>query len=347
MHRLLSLFALLAACAAQPATAALFSHDNDDLRSEVKAAATSGRKLAVFFSLPDCPGCREMERRVFPNPAVDGEFSRKFRTVHVDLGQSEAGLTDPSGHAVTVAGLADRLHVYATPSFVFFDGQGRVLYRHTGTLDPEGFQALGRYVSRAEYETRPFSPPKKAGPPLHAAQLDSRVPQHPDFALAATDGREYRPADFAGKVIALAVGYTSCPDICPTTLSELKAAVEALPSSSRRRVQILFATLDPERDTLGILREYAEAFRPNGGLPILGLRGSPGQTAELIRQLQLVAEKQPSASMGYTLDHTAGVFLFDADGTLRGLSPYGQPLHLLQHDLATLSATAGKALAKR
>ena len=110
-------------------------------------------------------------------------------------------------------------------------------------------------------------------------------------------------------------------------------------------MQILFVTLDPERDNLALLTEYAEAFRPNGGRPILGLRGDAKQTADFIRQLQLVADKQPSASMGYTLDHTAGIFLFAPDGRLLGLSPYGQPLKDLAADLKTIAADARSSAA--
>jgi protein SCO1/2 len=164
------------------------------------------------------------------------------------------------------------------------------------------------------------------------------LPQHPEFELAGTDGQEHKMADFHGSGVALAVGYTQCPDVCPTTLAELKAAVESLPADRRQYVQILFVTLDPERDAIPLLRQYADAFRPQGGRPILGLRGNPEQTAALIRQLQLVAEKQPSASMGYTLDHTAGIFLFDATGRLLGLSPYGQPLSKLNSDLLGIAS---------
>jgi protein SCO1/2 len=165
------------------------------------------------------------------------------------------------------------------------------------------------------------------------------LPHQPAFRLQATDGRLLSTADFRGRVVALSVGYTACPDVCPTTLAELKHAVEALPADRRTRVQVLFATLDPERDSLQILRAYADAFRPRQGLPVLGLRGDPAQTAALVREFQLVADRQPSASMGYTLDHTAGVFLIDGSGRLRGLSPHGQPVEKLAADLERLTRT--------
>lgn len=332
-----------------PAHAALFERPSVDLQAEARAAAAEGKQLAVFLTLPDCPGCLEMERTVYRDKAVESGFARKFRSVRLDI--SETGkITDPAGNGTSPSDFARRLRALATPSFVFFDGRGQVLYRYTGTLDSAGFRQLADYVSRGDYERHPFAPPKRnradqvaagaahAGKALFADPPGATLPHHPDFALSATDGRERRPADFRGLAVALAVGYTQCPDVCPTTLAELKAGVEALPATIRPQVQVLFATLDPERDSLTILNEYANAFRPNGGRPILGLRGTAEQTATLIRQLQLVADKQPSASMGYTLDHTAGIFLFDAHGRLLGLSPYGQPLEKLTRDLSTVAA---------
>jgi cytochrome oxidase Cu insertion factor (SCO1/SenC/PrrC family) len=133
---------------------------------------------------------------------------------------------------------------------------------------------------------------------LHASPPAGNLPLYPEFALAASDGRDRRLADFRGLVVALSVGYTQCPDVCPTTLSELKAAVEGLSPAQRRRVQVLFATLDPDRDGLAMLKEYAAAFSPASGRPVLGLRGSTRATAALISQLQLVAERQPSGGAG-------------------------------------------------
>ncbi|MBK8579798.1 MAG: SCO family protein [Candidatus Accumulibacter sp.] len=93
--------------------------------------------------------------------------------------------------------------------------------------------------------------------------------------MSASDGRERRLADFRGQVVALSVGYTQCPDVCPTTLLVLKGAVEALPLVQRQRVQVLFATLDPDRDGLAMLKEYVAAFSPAGGRPVLGCAATP------------------------------------------------------------------------
>ena len=336
----------LALClAVGTAQAALFGRTVDNLLTEVEAARAEGKQLAVVLTLPDCPGCLEMERTVYPDKAAERRIGRRFRTVRLDLSQT-GSITDAGGRTTTPAELAKRLRAVATPSFVFFAGDGAFLYRYTGTLDRSGLRDLADYVAQARFENVPFiarnnvgpgaTSSHAGGPALHAALPAGTLPHYPEFSLAATDGRERHPADFRGKVVALAVGYTQCPDVCPTTLVELKAAVEALLPRQRQDVQILFATLDPERDNLALLKEYAASFSPAGGRPLLGLRGDAGQTARLISQLQLIAEKQPSASMGYTLDHTAGVFLFDATGRLRGVSPYDQPVDLLSRDLAQL-----------
>jgi protein SCO1/2 len=348
-HFIFSLFFLLTV--ETSAHAALFTGTTADLQAEAKAAARQHKLLAVFLTMPDCPGCLDMERHVHPDPATEKAFGKRFRTVQLDILQHQP-LIDAKGQTTTPAQLAQRLRAIATPSYIFFDAQGQLLYRYTGTLDKTAFRQLGDYVTKGEYENRPFIPAIRTGQQagesslrLNAEALAATVPIHPEFTLAATDGNTYRIADFRGVALALAVGYTQCPDVCPTTLAELKAAVEALPTDLRKQVQILFVTLDPERDSLALLNEYAEHFRPTGGRPILGLRGDTKQTADFIRQLQLVADKQPSASMGYTLDHTAGVFLFAPDGRLLGLSPYGQPLKDLAADLKILAADARSSAA--
>ena len=344
--RLLALGLLLLA-STLPARAALFDKAATNLQAEAKAAGAQGKRLAIFLTLPDCPGCQEMERSVFNNPKLGASFARHFRGVRLDI--QEAGtIIDLAGRSVTTADFARRLRAVGTPSFAFFDGRGQTLYRYTGTLDTTGFAQLARFVEHEEYEQRPFTPParKPSEQALFADPPGLTLPRQPEFELLATDGKTHQLTDFRGLAVALAVGYTTCPDVCPTTLVELKAAVEALPTRRRDKVQLLFATLDPERDSLSILKQYASAFRPTGGRPILGLRGNPAQTAKLIRQLQLVADKQPSASMGYTLDHTAGVFLFDGQGRLLGLSPYGQPVEKLANDLSHLASKLTSTIAK-
>ena len=99
--------------------------------------------------------------------------------------------------------------------------------------------------------------------------------------LSDHNGQRRSLADFHGRVVVIFFGYTSCPDICPTMLARLAEVMKEL-GPEAKKVQVLFVTLDPERDSLAILNEYANAFRPNGGRPILGLRGTPEQSATLL-----------------------------------------------------------------
>ena len=338
------------------AHAVLFERSVDDLQREIRAAGAEGKQLAVVLSLPDCPGCLEMEKTVYRDTHTQRAIERRFRTVHLDLARSEP-ITDSKGRATTAVDLAKGLRAFGTPSFVFFAADGSLLYRYSGTLDRAGLRRLADYVVRAKYETVPFASRdatrgKAADRPsatLHASPPAGNLPLYPELALSASDGRERRLADFRGQVVALSVGYTQCPDVCPTTLLVLKGAVEALPLVQRQRVQVLFATLDPDRDALAMLKEYVAAFSPAGGRPVVGLRGNAEATARLISQLQLVAEKRPSGNAGYTLDHTAGVFLFDGGGRLRGVAPFGQSAADLRSDLASLLAegAGGQTVAQR
>lgn len=328
-----------------------------DLAREAAAARTEGKRLALYFELPDCPGCARMKREVFPDPRVRADFGRRYRTVRVALpgepGAPGAALTDPQGQRTSASVLADRYRVLGTPAFIFFDGAD-FLYRHVGPLDATDFRALGRFVAAAAYEREPFAEYRAKQRPRLLAGLGKGGLAPPTAVLNAAPAPEAvyafalrqvgshgaagalrRLTDYRGKVVALAVGYTQCPDVCPTTLAELKAALSQLERSGpgARDVQVLFATLDPERDTPALLGEYVHAFDKR----FAALRGDARQTAAFIRDFGLVADKQPSDSLGYTLDHTAGVFLIDRQGRVRGLSPYGQPVDLLAADLAALA----------
>ena len=241
--------------------ATLFERSVDNLQREAEAAHAEGKQLAVVLTLPDCPGCREMEKTAYRDRRTEKLIEGRFRTVGLDLSRS-APIIDALGRATTAADLAKRFRAVATPSFVFFAGDGSFLYRYTGTLDQAGLRDLTDYVVRAKFEEFPFAPRDAArgnsaarkDSALHASPPAANLPLYPEFALAASDGRKRRLADFRGQVVALSVGYTQCPDVCPTTLIELKAAVEGLPPAQRRQVQVLFATLDPDRDGLAMLK---------------------------------------------------------------------------------------------
>jgi protein SCO1/2 len=153
-----------------------------------------------------------------------------------------------------------------------------------------------------------------------------------DFRLTDPEGHQRTLADFRGKVVVMFFGYTQCPDACPTTLSELAAAMQSL-GPDAARVQVLFVTVDPERDTAELLAQYVPAFNPS----FLGLRGDAQATAEVAREFKVLYQKQPGTTPGsYSMDHSAGTFIFDPDGRLRVYVSYGQGPKVFAHDIGAL-----------
>jgi protein SCO1/2 len=158
-----------------------------------------------------------------------------------------------------------------------------------------------------------------------------------DFRLADHHGRPRSLADFRGKVVVLFFGYTHCPDVCPTTLAEMAETMKRL-GKDADRVQVLFATLDPERDTPELLAQYVPAFWPS----FLGLRGDAEATARTAKEFKIFYQKQPGRTPdSYTLDHSAGTFLFDPQGRLRVYVGYGQGPDVFTNDIRELLRTAG------
>jgi len=153
-----------------------------------------------------------------------------------------------------------------------------------------------------------------------------------DFALTDHNGHPRTLADFRGKVVVLFFGYTQCPDVCPTTLAELAEAMRQL-GPDAARVQVLFATIDPERDTAELLSKYVPAFNPT----FLGLRGDAEATARTAKEFRVFYEKRAGRSPGtYTMDHSAGTFVFDPQGRLRVYVSYGQGPDVFVHDIREL-----------
>ena len=153
-----------------------------------------------------------------------------------------------------------------------------------------------------------------------------------DFKLVDHNGKPRTLADFRGKVVVMFFGYTRCPDVCPTTMSELAAVMQQL-GADAARVQVLFVTVDPERDTAELLSQYVPAFNPT----FLGLRGDAQATADVAKEFRILYQKQPGPTPGsYTMDHSAGTFLFDPQGRLRVYMSYGQGPNAFAHDIAEL-----------
>ena len=153
------------------------------------------------------------------------------------------------------------------------------------------------------------------------------------YRLIGHDGKPRTPADFAGKVVVLAFGFTHCPDVCPTTLATLAATANAL-GEDRKRVQMLFITVDPERDTLPLLGRYVTAFEPG----FLGLRGDSGATRQAARAFKVFYQKVPAGKDGYTMDHSTGYYAIDKQGVARVLFRHEQPVADMIHDIRVLLA---------
>jgi len=152
--------------------------------------------------------------------------------------------------------------------------------------------------------------------------------------LADAEGTQRSLADFKGKVSVVFFGYTQCPDVCPTTMAEL-AAIKRAMGKDGDRVQGIFVTVDPERDTPEVLKAYLAAFDPS----FVALRGTPEQTAEAAREFKVFFAKVPGKTdASYTVDHTAGSYVIDTQGQLRLFERYGAPAQELQADLEKLLA---------
>jgi len=139
--------------------------------------------------------------------------------------------------------------------------------------------------------------------------------------------------DFRGKLVVLFFGYTHCPDVCPTTLSDMAQALRILSPEEAARVQVLFVTVDPERDTPDMLKAYVPYFHPG----FLGLYGTPEEVARAAREFRITYRKhtEPGAT-DYLVDHTAGSYVLDAEGRLRLFLPFAHRPEDIAHDLKTL-----------
>ena len=154
-----------------------------------------------------------------------------------------------------------------------------------------------------------------------------------DFSLLDVDGKTRTLADFKGKVVVMFFGYTQCPDICPTTLTEMQQTMVLL-GPQADKVQVLFVTVDPARDTAAILKQYVPSFDPR----FIGLRPADEVALEKVtKDFKIYNKKVPGLSQGsYTIDHTAGSYVFDPEGHLRLYIKHAQGPETLAHDLKEL-----------
>jgi protein SCO1/2 len=155
-----------------------------------------------------------------------------------------------------------------------------------------------------------------------------------DFSLPDASGKMRSLQDFRGKAVVVFFGYTQCPDVCPTTMAEIAQARKIL-GPDGDKVQGVFITVDPERDTPEVLRAYMANFDPS----FVALRGTPEQTAAIAKDFKVYFKKVDGKSAGnYTMDHSAASFVYDAQGRLRLYTRYGTGSQALADDLKLLLA---------
>jgi len=153
-----------------------------------------------------------------------------------------------------------------------------------------------------------------------------------DFALPDHNGQLRSLKDFRGKVVVMFFGYVQCPDVCPTSMSEL-AQVKKLLGEDGDRVQGLFVTVDPERDTPEVLKAYMQAFDPS----FLALQTTPEKLAAIAKDYKVYYKKVAGPTpTSYSMDHTAGSYVYDTQGKLRLFTRYGSGAPALAADIRQL-----------
>lgn len=152
------------------------------------------------------------------------------------------------------------------------------------------------------------------------------------WSLADQNGQLRTLQDFAGKVVVVFFGYTQCPDVCPTTLQEL-VEVKRLLGTHGEKLQAIFVTVDPERDTQELLQAYMGSFDP----AFVALRPTPEQLPALLKDFKIYAKKvEGKTPTSYTMDHSAQSYVYDPQGRLRLYSRYGSGVQALADDVALL-----------
>ena len=166
----------------------------------------------------------------------------------------------------------------------------------------------------------------------------SEVDYARDIQLPDHNGQQRSLKDFKGKVVVVFFGYTQCPDVCPTSMQEM-AEVKRMLGKDGDRLQSIFVTVDPERDTAEMLKAYMGNFDPS----FLALRGTPEQTAAVAKDFKIYYKKVDGKTpTSYTMDHSAGSYIYDTQGRLRVYYRYGSGAEALAADVRTLLNEAGQ-----
>jgi protein SCO1/2 len=155
----------------------------------------------------------------------------------------------------------------------------------------------------------------------------------PDVALTATDGAPFKLAKYRGKVVVLEFGYTHCVDVCPVSLAVLAQARKKL-GADADKVQVVFITVDPERDGVAHLRTYLAQFDPG----FVGVSGTPAQVAAVLKAYGITATRKAvdGAPGEYTMHHSSYLYFIDPQGMQRALMPFGRSADDVVHDVALL-----------
>lgn len=155
----------------------------------------------------------------------------------------------------------------------------------------------------------------------------------PDFSLRGSDGTELKLSRYRGKVVALGFGYTFCPDVCPTTLVDLAAARKKL-GADDENFQVVYVTVDPERDSVKQLRDYLAHFDPT----FVGATGTPEQLAGVYKAYGVLISKKAykESKAAYLVHHSSFVYLIDPEGKQRALVPFGRSASDIAHDVKAL-----------
>ncbi len=171
----------------------------------------------------------------------------------------------------------------------------------------------------------------KSAPEFRGVDITGAEYAH-DFALPDQDGKVRSLKDFAGKVVVVFFGYTQCPDVCPATMQEL-AQVKEMLGPDGERLQAVFVTVDPERDTPELLKAYMANFDPS----FVALRGDDAQTIAVAKDFKIYFKKVDGQTpTSYTMDHSAGSYIFDPAGRVRVYSRYGSGPDAVAQDVRSL-----------
>ena len=172
------------------------------------------------------------------------------------------------------------------------------------------------HAADAKLKSGAFDPPRMA----------------PELSLEGSDGAALRLEKYRGKVVILGFGFTNCPEICPTTLAKLAKARKSL-GDAGRDVQVVYVTVDPERDTPQQMRAYLAHFDPT----FIGGTGTPAQLARVYKDYGVTATKWTTKDPAvYGVEHSSFVYLIDREGRIRAMAPYGKRAEDIAHDAAIL-----------